>query len=816
MREQGMGRRPPRASGAVLAAGAVLALAGCSANVGDGSSLSSWTAGISTRWQSFVEVVLVPVGDALLAMLVAWLVLAVGARLVALMPGVRNLTIRRRTGAVLRVVGWALVGITPVVIVIATASVSDGFAAWIVVALPLALVAIAVLGPGLASRSRLDAKVMDSDGSVNTAWSIDALNQVRNANLDDPAERVERPSTPDLGEFIAIADRSGSGIASAIAWLFQVLFNSAPWMLQVTILDERSGIATLRRNGHPVDEVELELEWESAQSDQHRKLLALAAGFTAMTMAERYPDVRGFYRATGWKSVGFLGLARMTSGAEHRHYLNRAIEEDPTSILAEYDRVFDRVDGLDDQTAHEAFLDRIEPIVNQAAWLCGEPPVFDDVPPKVWHAYVRTAAAVGGRRLDPSDVRAALRPIRIRLDERRRARPPAPEPHAMLLRSLMAYLTAARNWSAFVDLAGETDGDGTGDGDGVAVRRERIHDAVVRYIALLEHQTGGPRRDPNRVLSRMRARAALSYVIFTPGIADEWAAADAAGSAARGAARLPAKQATEARVAAAARRWMEDANGSLEVEIRYSCACFTARRALAVAAPEEHDALVAEAIRGIRYARQVDFYQREAARDPELMLLGREPRMRELVLAPISSPWQIARFAAVRDRLEQRGIFDPAGIADAPGLLGLGDALGLGAEEFAMLVDASEILKTGMATDEGCLTETERLRAVRYLIDGADFSIRALAGHFAQEFDALIRSVARAVLWVPTTEELEDIARFMVGLLTHLNAASVVDVPSSRPAEPPKPAPSTTAQGSEPNPAVPARLAGGAFGSFTA
>ncbi|MEF3402218.1 hypothetical protein [Agromyces sp. CCNWLW203] len=814
MTEQAIGTRRRRAPGAVFAVGAVIALGGCSASIGDGSSLSSWSASISTRWQAFVDVVLVPVGDALLAMLVAWLVLAVGARLVALLPGVRNLAIRRRTGAVLRRIGWVLVGVTPIVIVIATAYASDGFAAWLVVALPLALVAVAVLGPGLASRSRLDAKVMDSDGSVNTAWSIDALNQVRNANLDDPAERVERPSTPDLGEFIAIADRSGSGIASAIAWLFQVLFNSAPWMLQVTVLDERSGIATLRRNGHPVDEVELGLEWESAQPDQHRKLLALAAGFTAMTMAERYPDVRGFYRAKGWRSVGFLGLARMTTDDEHRHYLNRAIEEDPTSILAEYDRVFDRVDGLDDRAAHEAFLDRIEPIVNQAAWLCGEPQVFDDVPPKVWHAYVRTAAEVGGERLDPSDVRRAFRPVRTRLDARRRARPTAPEPQAMLLRSLMAYLTAARNWSAFVDLAEGRAGSGT-TGEGAAAdeiadaakRRERIRDAVVRYLALLERQTGGPRRDPNRVLARMRARAALSYVIFTPGVADEWAAADAAGSAAsRGSSRLPAKQEVEARAAAAARRWMEDANGSLEVEIRYSCACFTARRALAAAAPEEHDALVAEAIRGIRYARQVDFYQREAARDPELMLLGGEPRMRELVIAPISSPWQIARFAAVRERLEQRGIFDPARIADAPGLLGLDDALGLGAEDFAMLVDASEILKTGMATDEGCLTDTERLRAVRFLVDGADFSIRALAGHFSQGFDELIRSVARAVHWVPTAEEFEDIARFMVGLLTHLNVAAFVEQPAPPPAAAAAPKPEA--------PQVPAHLSGGAYGSF--
>ncbi|MGW9629663.1 hypothetical protein ACWGST_03105 [Agromyces sp. NPDC055520] len=782
--QQRRGTRRVRVSAAILATGTAFTLAGCTAEVGDGSSLSSWTAAVGTRWHAFVDAVLVPLGDALLAMLVAWLVLAVAARLVALMPGVRNLAVTRRTGATLRAVGWSLVALTPVVIVIATAYASDGFAAWLVVALPLALAAVAVLGPGLASRSRLDAKVMGSDGSVNTAWSIDALNQVRNANLDDPTERVERPSTPDLGEFIAIADRSGSGIASAIAWLVQVLFNSAPWMLQVTILDERSGIATLRRNGSPVDEAELELEWETGEADQHRKLLALAAGFTAMTMAERYPDVRGFYRATGWKSVGLLALARMTTGAEHRHYLSRAIEEDPTSILAEYDRVYDRFEGLGDRAAHEAFLDRLEPIVNQAAWLCDEPQVFEHVPPKVWHTYVRTAAATGGHRLDPADVHAALRPIRTRIDARRRARPTRPEPHAMLLRSLMAYLTAARNWSAYVDLAGTGSGNGSGNGGGAAGdedaarRRERIRGAVVRYIELLEHQTGGQRRDPNRVLARMRARAALGYVIFTPGVADEWARADAAAhpwATARASSRLPDKHETEARVAAAARRWMQDASGSLEVEIRYSCACFTARHALAVAAPEQHDALVEEAISGIRYARQVDFYQREAARDPELMLLGREPRMRELVLAPIDSPWQIARFAAVRERLEQRGILDPAAIADDPGLLGLVDTLGLGDEELARLVDAAEMLRAGLATDEGCLGRTERLRAVRHLVDSAGYSVRALDGNFAEEFDTLIDAVARAVLWVPTADELENIARYMVGLLTRLNAATIDD-----------------------------------------
>lgn len=799
MRNQGSAARSMRVPGAVLAAAAVCMLAGCTAAPGESSSLSSWAAGIGTRWNAFLQDVLVPLGDALLAMLVAWLILAVVARLVALLPPVRNLKMRRSTGAVLRVIGWTLVTLTPIAIVLVTTVASDGFAVGLSVALvALAALAVGVLGPGLASRSRLDAKVMDSSGSVNTAWSIDALMQVRNANLDDPTERVEHPSTPDLGEFIAIADRSGSGIASAVAWLFQVLFNSAPWMLQVTILDERSGIATLRRNGHQVDEVELDLEWESPQTDQHRKLLALAAGFTAMTMAERYPDVRGFYRATGWKSVGFLGVARMTSGEEHRHYLNRAIEEDPSSILAEYDRVFDRLETLADRAQLESFLDRIEPIVNQAAWLCAEQPVFDDVQPKDWHTYVRNAAETGGQRLDPSDVRAPLRVIRTRIDARRRARETAPEPHALLLRTLMAYLTAARNWAAVVDLAERSAAGGVegaaehgaepvDEKAGVAARRDRIRDAVDRYIALLENETGGSRRDPNRVLARMRARAALSYVIFNPDLGEEWA--DTAAGGARGSSRLPSKQATEARRVAAARRWLEDAGGSLEVEIRYSYACFTARRAGAMAAPEKHAELVDDAIRGIRYARQVDFYQREAARDPELMLLGREPRMRELVLAPIDSPWKIDRFAKVRERLERRGILDPARIADDPGVLGLGEALGLAAEDFGLLIDASTILQAAMSTDEGCLTRSERLRAVRYLVDGAGYSVRALSGTFAQEFDALSRSVASAVFWVPTADELENICRFLVGLVTRLDAATAAEAVPARTVEPTLPSP---------------------------
>ncbi|GAA2041494.1 hypothetical protein GCM10009819_29240 [Agromyces tropicus] len=770
--------RKVRAPGAALAIGAALALTGCTASLGETPSLSAWTAAIGARWDTFVAGVLAPLGDALLAVLVAWLVLAVGARLVALLPGVRDLKATRRTGAVLRVVGWTLVVLVPVAIIVATAYADDGVVAWLVVTLPLALITVGVLGPGLATRSRLDAKVIGPDGSTNTAWSIDALMQVRNANLDDPRERVERPSSPDLGEFIAIADRSGSGVASAIAWLFQVLFNSAPWLLQVTILDSGSAIATLRRNGHPLDEVELQLEWDSIEVDQHRKLLALAAGFTAMTMAERYPDVRGFYRATSWKSVGFLGLARMTRGDERRHYLSRAIEEDPTSILAEYDRIFDRYRAIEDRASLEAFLDRLEPIVNQAAWLCAEPAVFPDATGKVWHDYVRVAAELGPARLDPADLRPGVRPIQARLDERRKSRPPAPEPRAMLLRTLTLYMMAARNWAAYADLDGSVGDDPDAPlgaaGAGGGSRRERIRVALDRFIDLLEQESATPRRDPGRVRSRMRSRAALCYMIFNPEVAEDWGEEDGTRRAGT---------AGTSREAAAARRWLREAGSSLEIEIRYSYACFTARRARAIEAQAERHALIEEAIRGVKYARHVDYYQREATRDPELMLLGHEPQMRALVLPPISSSWQIARFGALRPRLERHGILDPSRIELDPAPEALREELGLAHDEFALLVDQARILRAGLATEEGGLTPDERLRAVRHLIDAAAYSVPALTGTFAEEFDLLARSVASAVHWVPTPDELEDVARFLVGLLARLDA-------ETQEPEPPAPEPS--------------------------
>ncbi|WP_162564271.1 MULTISPECIES: hypothetical protein [Microbacterium] len=264
---------------------------------------------------------LTPIANALLAIVIAWLSIAVAARLVSLIPGIRNLRMNQRTGRALLSVGWALVVLTPIVTVLSTAFAADTFVTWLVVSTPLASAAVCSLGLGLATRPRVDAKVLTPDGPSNEGWAIDALMQIRNVSRDVPSMRVNDANRDEFGAFISIADRTGSGLASAIAWLVQALFNAAPWQLHVTVLDGRSAIATVRRNGQALDEVEITLDWRNADFDQHRKLLAMAAAFTSVTMTRRYPDTLQSFAVSDWRSVGYLSIASMTRGAERRHYL---------------------------------------------------------------------------------------------------------------------------------------------------------------------------------------------------------------------------------------------------------------------------------------------------------------------------------------------------------------------------------------------------------------------------------------------------------------------------------------------------------------
>ncbi|KQM82627.1 hypothetical protein [Agromyces sp. Leaf222] len=831
----------PRAAGAAFGAFIVLAaLSGCSAAAGDGG-LGDWTSSIGARWERFVDGNLAPLTDAGIAIAGWWVGLAVAARIVTLLPGVRDLRLTRAAGRRFRTYGWALVLATPIATVFVTVFARDALLMWGLVGGVLATVAVCVLAPGLATRSRIDAHVIAPGGSANEAWSIDALLQVRDLNADDPG-RVERQNSPDFGEFITVADRSGNGLASVVAWLVQVLFNSSPWMLQVAMVDADSAIATIRRNGASVGEVQLQLGWRGVrnadEADQHRKLLALAAAFTAMTMAERYPDVRGFYGARNWRSLGYLGIAQMAADAAERdYYLNRALELEPRSLLVEYRRVLLDSDGAQGRRDLEALMDHLEPVVNQVASVCGAELVFD-AEPRDWHDYVERSRKRKQEEQREEQARLERKGPNAEFDRkarrRERTRTRRQEPRIMLLRTLMLYSTHARNWAAQVELHGVD--------DDVATRRAKIRRSLERLVELLALETAErteltrlqatgrairstlrpnsaaarrtweneelERRDQFGILLRMRARAALAFVIFSDGSAvtelvsaadpiDPNDAAKVTDAASRRLSRPPRHAAwaerrreqgrlaalseserqaeVRDRAAALVRPWLDETKASCEIEIRYSYACYLARRSRTAENRKVRENVVSDAVRRVSAAQSVDYYRGLASWDPELKLLGDEQRMRDLVLRPIRSPWEISRFSGVRGALAGQGILEPDGLAAASGLDTLLESTAMRGDEFGMLLDASMLLRVIETTDAGGLDPEQRLRAARYLIDVAAYSVRCLLVRFEQDSEAVTAEIAEAVFWVPTPVECTNVEEFlkeMVGRLAAERAAA--------------------------------------------
>lgn len=693
---------------AALAIGTVLLLSGCaSAEHVAGATLGEWTANIGERWDVFVAEVLAPVANALLAILISWLSIAVVARLVTLIPGVRNIKATQRTGRTLRVVGWTLVAVTPIVTVLATAFAVDSFVMWLAVSTPLAYAAVGTLGPGLATRPSVDAKVITADGAASEAWSIDALWQLRKVSMDDPRMRPQEANLTDLGEFITIADRTGSGLASAIAWVLQLLFNSAPWRLQVTVVDTRSAIAIMRRNGRVIDEVEIGVDQIGTESDGDRKLLALAAAFAAVTMAGRYPDLAGGPGETDWHSMGFLRIARMTTGAERRHYLARAIESDLTNELAEFEAVADELEHAGDLASLERIMSTLDPIVKK----------------EVSRAGARNHSA-----------------------RRERARQRG-GPHSMEIRSLALYLSAARRWVAVRALTGSEENDAA-----ASARSERTLSTVVSAVVTLLkelHDTEVRGVSSNSTsLTRLRGHAAESYRIFRGDADIPWASDEVED-------------------------WICNAESSKDAETAYSYACYLAWQSVDEATPRaDVDLLAEDVIRRLGALRVRSGLLRRAATQPEFRLLADRPGMREAVLAPIASAWEITTFTWVQDRLSVHGIHDPVEVLADDGATDRLDAFGVGPEELRRFIDGARLLRAVQEASHGDLARIDELRAARHLIDEQAYTPQSFRSTLDSQPDELTGALAEAVYWVPSPSEVHLVSSFVQRLGARLEGGA--------------------------------------------
>ena len=481
-------------------------------------------------------------------------------------------------------------------------------------ALVVGLLALAVgirgaweLSLGFATSPRVDAKVLNKDGTANEAWAIDVLAQINSAHREGAtpsSARASQKNQADFGDLIKVADRTGNGMAVLVTWLFQLFFNVSPWLVQVTVEDGLNAVATIRRNGHQVDEETIALEVGEADQDNHRKLMTMAATFAAIRVAAKYVDIKGFYGVDKWRSAAFLSLATQTEGEERQTYVERALAEDPSNLMAEYEEVFD---GYDDETDAEvlwARMERLEPMIDVAAVLCRGRPAVLGAPLALWH----------DRLLDLVDTR--------RLGDREEFEPPL-----MMLRLMDWYLGSVSNWIALKFASEGRIPSGTIGDTSVEQRRQNVAMILTAFAEAL-HDVRITRRVPEPgELQRLQMAAGMHHKILAlwarPGYGD-WTRRELA-------------------------HWWELASSSTDHDVQFEFACALAHCFFHCTDEQERSELTRKIVGSVSYAKYNPRWRDWTFKDPELRLLGHDDDLRELALSRIDSAWQIERFRPVQD-----------------------------------------------------------------------------------------------------------------------------------------------------------------------
>ena len=112
-------------------------------------------------------------------------------------------------------------------------------------------------------------------------------------------------------------------------------------------------------NGHQIDEVSLQLQFGDVNQDIYtRKPLSMGASFAAMGVAAKYYDIKGFYGVETWRSAAYVSLAIQTVDEERRIYIERALAEEPSNLVAECEEV---ADAFDDETDADSVVEQDGP-----------------------------------------------------------------------------------------------------------------------------------------------------------------------------------------------------------------------------------------------------------------------------------------------------------------------------------------------------------------------------------------------------------------------------------------------------------------------
>lgn len=700
-----------------------------------------------------------------------WLVLSLGilvglivvARLLVALPAFEELRTAKNFANAMRKRGWWLTLPAAAVMGLAyrglrstdDAGLSTLAAAVGLLGLGVGAYGTLVLSAGFAMSARVDAKATTDEGQDNRAWAIAVLTQIRDAHrAGERRGEAARPTTnhADFGNLIAVADRSGNGLAALVAGVVELLLNRSPWLVDVTVLDGVTAAATLRRNGHDLEEGLVQLPFGDPSGDNHRELLIMASSFAAIHVAARYTDIKGFYEVENWRSAALVAVAMATTGDDRRACIQRALEEDPSNLVAEYEEVSDDFDDETDVTTLLNRMDRLEPMIELAAILCGR---FPDVGTEFgrWHAVTRERHRA---RLAAFIHREPSRLLKV-LSLTRRERellwsPDEPEPPLMMLRLMHWYLQSARNWLALeLDREGRlpsTDND-PGDSDAEA-RRQGIAFVMRWMVAELTDQEIIDRVGDPQDMKRMQMIGAIDAAILQP-----WT-----------------QVAFDEAVAEQLEEWLEDSRSSTDSYVQHQLACLFALRFRGSTSDADTKKWSGFLNDSVSYAHFDPYWASWTFSDPELRLAGKDPDLRKLALDNIDNPWQIERFAQIAGRTPVRGLADPAMLTDAV-LAELTLDADLMPEVVRSISDGAAILRAARGASR-TFGETEVLRAVRHLLDDGGHDLNSLRMDRTHELHhPIVDGVAAAVYWVPSRGERDDAADFVMELIRRISWQAV-------------------------------------------
>ncbi|GGX76247.1 DUF4332 domain-containing protein [Streptomyces hiroshimensis] len=221
-------------------------------------------------------------------------------------------------------------------------------------------------------------------GSASDEAATDyVLARLQSLGMESPRDLLAIPALTPLSRLSSedLSALPSGPLAGALARVFSIFRPDLTWRARVTIMDDNRVTVALTRNGRHAESVifsrldlalpslehgSSELETTLVRDRAHAQLLTGAAAFILIHLSQVHPELRGgLCGAENWKSVTQQVIACSKSliddPAGRVALLARAVDEDPSNVLARFEYVWALLKGLPDQPGrHRKIAETVE------------------------------------------------------------------------------------------------------------------------------------------------------------------------------------------------------------------------------------------------------------------------------------------------------------------------------------------------------------------------------------------------------------------------------------------------------------------------